>query len=489
MVLLLGIGVRPAADASRRTYVGAAGKTIQPSVAKVSCRMRSSQSASVRSKAAGVSESTSNTAIRCLGVDHGHDDLRSSSGCRRAMWPGKASTSATTWVLATARGGPADAVAEGDAQAAQRALVGPDHQLLALVRIDHVEAGPVVVVEAPPASRSGSPCAPSGSARQPARRRSPPPRRHSAASCPRQDEVVEAFSHRRGLSVAGRLDKHQRHGVSKPVPFRGSPCVLPCSFPRSALVGAAPAATPAFAQAQEGPSRVFTGRDIFGIRTASDPQVRPDGGAIAYVRTDPGDHDRQRPAVDLAGRSAERSPDTAGRRRGGQLLAALGRRTGPGSPMWPPGPAGRSSTSAGWPPAARPEWRRSSTPPTDIAWSPDGRSIAFIMLVEDAGKPLAQPMAKPDGAKWAEPLKQIDRVNYRADGARLPDARLPTPVHRLRRRRPAAPTHLREVSTTAAPIDFSKDGKLLYLATTGRPTGSVTRRRARSIRSRSPTAR
>src|SRR3954452_12021567 len=48
-----------------------------------------------------------------------------------------------------------------------------------------------------------------------------------------------------------------------------------------AILGAAPA----FAQGVDGPSRTFQGRDIFGLRTAGDPQVRPDGGAIAYVRT------------------------------------------------------------------------------------------------------------------------------------------------------------------------------------------------------------
>src|SRR6185312_1568824 len=44
-------------------------------------------------------------------------------------------------------------------------------------------------------------------------------------------------------------------------------------------------ASPSFAQVAEGPARTFQGRDIFSLRAASDPQVRPDGGAIAYVRT------------------------------------------------------------------------------------------------------------------------------------------------------------------------------------------------------------
>ena len=43
-------------------------------------------------------------------------------------------------------------------------------------------------------------------------------------------------------------------------------------------------ATSAVAQVAEAPSRVFAARDLFGLEYASDPQFRPDGGAIAYVR-------------------------------------------------------------------------------------------------------------------------------------------------------------------------------------------------------------
>ena len=43
-------------------------------------------------------------------------------------------------------------------------------------------------------------------------------------------------------------------------------------------------AVPLFPQFVDGPSRTFSARDLFGLRVAADPQVRPDGGAIAYVR-------------------------------------------------------------------------------------------------------------------------------------------------------------------------------------------------------------
>ncbi|MCR5872759.1 hypothetical protein LRS10_00265 [Phenylobacterium sp. J426] len=44
------------------------------------------------------------------------------------------------------------------------------------------------------------------------------------------------------------------------------------------------AATTVSAQVAEGPSRTFSARDLFGLQQVSDPQVRPDGGAVAYVR-------------------------------------------------------------------------------------------------------------------------------------------------------------------------------------------------------------
>jgi len=54
--------------------------------------------------------------------------------------------------------------------------------------------------------------------------------------------------------------------------------------------------------------------------------------------------------------------------------------------------------------------------PNDIAWSPDGRTIAFTMLTPDDNARLGQAPAKPEGAQWAEPLKVENRVTFRADG-------------------------------------------------------------------------
>ncbi|HWW74880.1 MAG TPA: S9 family peptidase [Pyrinomonadaceae bacterium] len=55
--------------------------------------------------------------------------------------------------------------------------------------------------------------------------------------------------------------------------------------------------------------------------------------------------------------------------------------------------------------------------PSNLAWSPDGRHIAFNMLV--AGNPgLSVKMpARPQGAKWVDAPRVVDRLNYRNDGS------------------------------------------------------------------------
>ncbi len=52
-----------------------------------------------------------------------------------------------------------------------------------------------------------------------------------------------------------------------------------------------------------------------------------------------------------------------------------------------------------------------------ITWSPDGKSIAFTMFVDDKPAPFAKMPPKPEGAEWAKPAKYIDKLVYRADGA------------------------------------------------------------------------
>ncbi|ANY18980.1 Prolyl tripeptidyl peptidase precursor [Tsuneonella dongtanensis] len=170
--------------------------------------------------------------------------------------------------------------------------------------------------------------------------------------------------------------------------------------------------------AQDGPSRTFTGQDLFGISVAGDPQISPDGRRIAYVRRSADVMtDRMRPTIWLVdvGTGAE------------EPLVA-----GPGSHMSPRwSPDGKRlayvSTAEGGAPQLYVRWMDSGeaarltglpNSPTGLTWSPDGRTIAYAMIVPDEGPKLgAAPANKPEGAQWAPPLEIIDRVTFRADGA------------------------------------------------------------------------
>lgn len=53
--------------------------------------------------------------------------------------------------------------------------------------------------------------------------------------------------------------------------------------------------------------------------------------------------------------------------------------------------------------------------PSGIQWSPDGKRIAFNMLVPARSAMRVNMPQRPEGAKWIEPPRVINRLNYRAD--------------------------------------------------------------------------
>lgn len=182
----------------------------------------------------------------------------------------------------------------------------------------------------------------------------------------------------------------------------------------AAIVMIAPATIAAPA---EGPARLFQGNDLFSLEAAADPQIRPDGAMIAYVRrSNDVMTDKARATIWLIDtRTGAHTP----------LIA------GPGShsqPRW--SPDGKRiayiSTADGGGTQLYVRWmdtgataRVTGLPdsPDAITWSPDGRSIAYVMTVPDEAKTLGKAPAKPEGAKWAPPLEVISSVVYRADGA------------------------------------------------------------------------
>ncbi|MGB3796538.1 MAG: S9 family peptidase [Alteraurantiacibacter sp.] len=172
----------------------------------------------------------------------------------------------------------------------------------------------------------------------------------------------------------------------------------------------------AIGSARSGPERRFTGADLFDLAIASDPQISPDGNYIAYVR-------RSNDIMSDRAVSSIWLIDT----RSGSEIPLAGRNGDAFSPRWSPTGDRLSyvSTEAG----GSQLWVRwmdggeavrltgLPTSPSSTVWSPDGRSIAYSMLVKDEGPELgAAPSQKPEDAEWAEPLEIRDLLTYRADG-------------------------------------------------------------------------
>ncbi|UAJ12096.1 S9 family peptidase [Polymorphobacter megasporae] len=178
------------------------------------------------------------------------------------------------------------------------------------------------------------------------------------------------------------------------------------AFPALPLAAQTPLATAA--------SPVFTPRDVFGLEQATDVQISPDGKHIAYVRS----------SEDIMTDKARRTIWLVDVATGAQspLLDGVASR-----PRWSPDGTkiAYAAADAGGKPQLYVHWMNSGTnaritalpdAPEDMAWSPDGKRIAFTLFTPDEGEKIGTPLAKPEGAKWADPLNIVTKVNYRADG-------------------------------------------------------------------------
>lgn len=187
--------------------------------------------------------------------------------------------------------------------------------------------------------------------------------------------------------------------------------------PLAILFAASCLGAPASAAPADAPDPTFTGRDLFDLSAAADPQISPDGRTVAYVRRSADIMtDKVRSSIWLINvATGEQRP----------LAAGAGDHS---SPRW--SPDGRRlayvSSAEGGAPQLFVRWMDSGQTvrvtglpdsPQDLAWSPDGRRIAYLMNVPDEGMKLGRAPDKPEGANWAKPLQIIDKVTYRADGA------------------------------------------------------------------------
>src|ERR1700733_14038722 len=160
----------------------------------------------------------------------------------------------------------------------------------------------------------------------------------------------------------------------------------------------------------------FKPLDVFDFRGAADPQVSPDGHSIAYVRMGYDIKiDRARGSVWLVGVDGKNERPLSGAPTSG-------------SPRWSPDGTRIAYIARAADGSAQlfMYWVASgiSAPisnftesPSALAWSPDGRWLAFMMSVPQERKPLKVELPEtPKNAKWADPPKLIDRMVFRADG-------------------------------------------------------------------------
>lgn len=155
--------------------------------------------------------------------------------------------------------------------------------------------------------------------------------------------------------------------------------------------------------------------DVFQVETASDPQISPDGKRIVYVRqfADVMTDKRYSNLWMVNADGTGHRPLTAGN-------------FSDSAPRWSPDGSSLLYISDR---DGKPQiWRRwmdtgveakltsLAEAPSRAEWSPDGRQIAFIALVPEKGAQVAQLPAPPEGAKWAEPARVIDRLVYRFNG-------------------------------------------------------------------------
>lgn len=164
----------------------------------------------------------------------------------------------------------------------------------------------------------------------------------------------------------------------------------------------------------------FAPEDVFSLAYASDPQVSPDGSFVVYTRNFMDImEDRRRSnlwRIDIDGENARPLTTGAVNDRGARIAPDNDRvaylaNDGRGVQVFVRWMSSGETLQV----------TRLDRAPRNLAWSPDGRWLAFALLVPSKPPTMGSLPAKPQGANWAKPPEVVQRAVFRADGAgRLP---------------------------------------------------------------------